>query len=131
MKRPKRSTTGLNLQDELEARRDCRYGLRGVAIRVEGHDELYRIYSTAWAAGKELRIKAYPASGPEPVAVHCIDPEEHGSLSTEHIHFHTVGCYANPEYPPGMLFKLSPSQCTLAEEWPVVCCRPSVRRKKA
>ena len=88
---------------ELEPRRGCRKGLRGVTITISGRPGRFIIWGSHWERGGSLSIAAYPAAGPKPV-----DIERH----------------------PGMFHDLRPEECKLATRWPVVCCRPrSVRRE--
>jgi hypothetical protein len=111
------SKVGTTVASELERRNGCRYGLRGVKVAVEGHQGAFIVWSTRWGAGRKLLIAVYPADGPQPVALHCVDPARH--LCT-----HPLACYADPQYPPGMLFGVAPERLTLLGRWPVTCCKP-------
>jgi hypothetical protein len=113
----KRSTIGRNLQDELDARDGCRYGLPGVLVTIEEHDGVYIIDHAKWGPGEQLLVSAYPADGPPPQRCNCVDPEHHRLT-------HTGDCFMNLWKPPGFLRNVPAWDCTLASEWPVVCCEP-------
>jgi hypothetical protein len=125
------SPVGIGLQDELEARGNCRYGLSGVKVRVSGHEGLFTIWESHWAADEELQLTVYPADGPSPIPLRCVDPEKHQLPGYPiEMSFHTFKCFCfEGKYPPGTLFFVPATDCTLASPWPVVCCRPKRRRK--
>jgi hypothetical protein len=108
--------TGLSLVEELERRGGCRYGLRGVKVRVHGHPGLFKVWATYWGAGQQLFLTLYPAVGPEPIEVQCVDPEHHDL-------FHTAACF-DSVFPAGTIRDMGAERVTLASRWPVVCCRP-------
>jgi hypothetical protein len=123
----------MTIQDELEARSNCRYGLAGVVIRIRGHDGLFVVWSSRWAADRELVVTAYPAAGPKPEEWKCIDPENHIKPYEQfggRWEVHSLACL-NDEYPPVTLHDVPAPDCTLVGEWPVVCCRPRRKKRKA
>jgi hypothetical protein len=115
------SPAGAELQAELEARSNCRYGLRGVPIRVRGHGGTFVVFSTRWDAGRRLAVTAYPAGRDGFPVWKCTDTDNHKWT-------HTMACW-NPAFPDGTLFNVPASDCILTGPWPVVCCRPSRRRR--
>jgi hypothetical protein len=112
---------GAELQDELEARSGCRYGLKGVPIRIRGHPGTFVIASTRWDAARRLVLTAYPAGSDRPRPWGCIPP---GRIVWGHLL-----AYRKPTYPPGTLTGIPATDCTLAGRWPVVCCRPRRPRR--
>src|SRR5262245_51427505 len=52
--------------EELAHRHDCRYGLKGAAVRLRDRAGFYRIASTQWVAAGRLLLAVYPDGQPPP-----------------------------------------------------------------
>lgn len=103
-----RGGTPQTVQDELERRSDCRYGLRGVLVAVRGHGaEVFAVRHTQWDRDGKLVVnvsdlQAYRVEEDQPPRTMTL-----GQL------------IANQEPEKG--FDVSGADCFLLSDWPVVC----------
>jgi len=97
--------------EELERRDGCRYGLRGVLVRL--NDVEYRIWSTHWldTGGKyDIGLVLIPRNEFNHYAA---------NLPTTMTGAELVPW--KPNYPVGTIETAESAQCILASPWPEVC----------
>ncbi len=99
---------GVNLWDECKRRNKCRYGLRGVDVRVNGWEGIETIKGSGW--GEHQALKIYLDDGSPPPK----PPEGRRWMTIADI----------KPTPPGLIVKAE--DCTLATAWPIACCWPDV-----
>jgi hypothetical protein len=122
---------GRTVQEELERRGDCRYGMSGVEVRVRGYPGRFLVEHNHWNARGELVLTACPAEGPRPTPGTCdcdLDDinRQHGDSE---LVVHTAACrYWDTQYPSGTLHDVPAADCILASRWPIACCRPRDRK---
>jgi len=97
--------------EELERRDGCRYGLRGVLVRL--NDVEYRIWSTHWldTGGKyDIGLVLIPRNEFNHYAANLPTTMKGAELVAW-----------KPNYPVGTIETAESAQCILASPWPEVC----------
>ena len=111
------------LQEELDRRAGCRYGLADVLVVVGRLDGFRRVYGTMWNKDSELEVAVYP-DGPRPNDVRCVCEPAIRRLNEQYknkMECHSLDCFFHPE---SVVDGIQARDVTLLERWPGVCCKP-------
>jgi hypothetical protein len=127
---------GRTVQQELDDRGDCRYGLQGVRMRHEPTGRDFVCGGSEWGARGELLVytrpeqprpgKSAPAPPPGPHTA-----EEYAAMTRQELGVYTLQELEDvfQPYAPDEIVRAD--ECVLLSRWPIVCCRPNRRRKFA
>src|SRR5262245_45888690 len=108
---PKKPTRARTVAAELRRRKDCRYGLRGVRIRLLGDDSgaEYVCAGSGWDQRGQLQLDLVPA---ERWQEYC-DAEPKGFITCAELMAYTPPAYLRRDVPA--------DRCVLLSDWPEVC----------
>lgn len=118
-----RSGRPATVADELHRRRNCRYGLSGLAVVVAGSEGIYRVHGTRWDAGEELALDLCPDGGPGPLTLWREAADEE-TLRDRDLGLYEAADWRGTDYPDGSLRGVPAGDCVLLEPWPHACCTP-------
>ena len=108
------------VQNELERRNNCRYGLKGVRVAMIARpSEPMEIHCSQWDRKGDLTLDLYPIGGRELLNGRPMPTmEENGGPL-----IFTAGDLLKARFsdPVGTFLSVKASDCVLISEWPIVC----------
>ena len=113
-------TAKVTVWAECKRRNRCRYGLKGVLVRLIAEDETYTIEGSGWGqkgpSGADLELDLLPGR--------VTFPEPQGKTWV----LEALSAAKKP-LPPCLTVRAD--EVVLLSAWPVVCCEPSRKRRTA
>ena len=117
-----RSGTPSTVEDELQRRQECRYGLRGVEVSVFGINDVFKVHHSRWNYKESLVLDLYPSDQPPPRSLWQNETEEMRQVEQAGgIVFRRLSDWIGEEWPDGSIKGVAVDQCVLLSEWPIVC----------
>lgn len=112
------SMVGDTVQQELDRRAGCRYGLQGVRVSCDD-GTVYCVHDSDWGPGGDLLLTLIPSEFSPWNAMKGRKAREDDFLRAYSL---AELDEIEPKYPEGTLHKVPAGSCRPLTEWPVVCC---------